>query len=360
MRAVLVASLFSAVAGQSGATVTALTNAVTACGQANQAALQPCVTESSTLSLALTNSSALNFAPFCTSTCFPVLRAYYASFGACVVAYRPTLLAALEADGVANATLMADTLTNGYMQLPRFMDFFCLKNERGDYCYSMFTQLSLSLATTTNNGSSVLDAVCGSYYNMGCCLPSLGSLIPSVSFMSSIASICPVLANYTPPVCPGWGQSAVALTVSMSLNGLTCSAYATQSETFKAQYMAALKLDLAAQGINAEYITISSITDVSGVCTLKVTLRAASDAATNALSTTAASLNTATLTNSNGVLATGSGVGSVTALGSAAVTTTTFVGPTATNSNPTQQNSNSGAILAPCAALLAAVLVWLA
>lgn len=360
------ASLLSVAVGQtvSAATQQALTTAISGCTQTLSAAFQNNQECTSVLSTVATftqaGSATLNLAPFCTSACFPRIRSAYVAFGTCMQAYVPTLEAALRADGVADPSMQARTMMLGFNYAAKSFDFYCLKNERGDYCYNMSSQFSANVAAA--NGSSILDAVCGGYYNMGCCLPSLGLLYADISptvgnvsynFMTSLATTCPVLADYNPPVCPGFGQRAVALSVSMSLTGLSCSTYQAQSATFKAQYMAALKRDLAAHGIDADFITIVAITEASGVCTVKVLLRAASDDATNALNTAASTLNTASLTASNEVLGSVSGVGSVTAMGAATVSTTYVSGQSGSD-------ASSGMIVGPSMALMAAFLAWLA
>jgi len=88
-------------------------------------------------------------------------------------AYGPSLEAALRADNVTNPVLTARIMMGAYNNIAKSFDFFCLKNERGDYCYPLLSKFSANIAAT--NGSSVLDAVCGGFYNMGCCLPSLVS-----------------------------------------------------------------------------------------------------------------------------------------------------------------------------------------
>lgn len=362
MRAAVLASVLSVAVGQtiSAATQTGFTNAMTACTQTSTAALQSnqaCVSLFGNMGTYMGTTSAsvaIDMSPLCGSTCFPIIRSTVVALGNCISAYMPTYVANLKADGVVNAEIYAASTSQGFNLFGDYLDFFCLKNERGQYCMASMFEMSTALSTVAANGSSVLDATCSSFYNMGCCLTSLGELTAktaNTSFVDSLSRTCPVLATYRPPACPGTGVRAVALSVSMGLTGLTCSAYQAQTDAFKAEYMAALKLDLASKGIDPAFITINTVTDSNGVCTVNVFLRAADDAATNALTTAAQTLNTASLTNSNAVLSTSASVGTVSALGTANVQSTYVSGPA--GSAP-----SSGALAVPSMALLAAFLAW--
>lgn len=272
--------------------------------------------------------------------------------------YKPTLIANLQRDGVADYQTLANTMTMGYAASSTYFDLYCLKNERGDFCFPMYFHMTQDIsANPGTNSSTVMDTICRYYYNGGCCLQSLANMYQgmnnNVSFTNSLALTCPALANYNPPQCLVAGAKAVALTVTMTLPGLACSAYLAQTAEFRAQYEAALKLDLASKGISASFININAITDANGVCTVKVLLRAGSDAETNGLNTAASTLNTATLTNSNQVLSTAAGTGTVSALGTASVSTITVQGGSA-------PDAGSAALAAPSVALLAAFLAWVA
>lgn len=361
MRAVSVAALISVAAGQaaSSATITGLSTAMQGCIQGLVAPLQSrsdcSVVAQSLASIFTSNNTDLR--PFCGSSCFAMMRNAYVGLGVCMRNYKPTLVANLRTDGVANPESFADSMIAPYDLYSSYFDFFCLQNERGDFCYPMYFQMSRDISASAATNVSVTDTLCRYYYNGGCCLPSLDamySLRANTSFISTgLARLCPPLADFNPPPCVGFGRTATALAVTMSLTGLTCSAYLAQTADFRAQYEAALKLDLAAHGISANFITIDAITDASGVCTVKVVLRAGSDAATNDLKTAASTLNGATLTNSNQVLSTAAGTGSVSALGTASVSTITVKGTA-------DSSTNSGALAGPSMALLAAVLAWVA
>lgn len=365
MRASIVFGLFAATQAQyyypSTEITQILTTSMTTCSQASVGILQnnqACSQVMGTLGPMLTSNNT-DFSPFCSSSCLTVLRSYFGALGVCMQGSYPSLVAQLRTENVTNPEAQATVSLRGYSQLGYTFDFMCMQNERGDYCFNMFVGMSRDLATTgTTNYTSVTDALCRFYYNAGCCMTSLDRLVQSFdlqnrSFTRMLGGVCPSLATFQPPPCLTFGQRALALKVSMSLTGLSCSAYLSQTDTFKEQYMAALKLDLASQGISASYILINTITDANGVCTLNMVIRGETDSITSGFQTTVSTLNSATLTGSNNFLATAPTVGTVSALGTASVSTTYVTGPVAVEPSP-------ASIAAPSALLLVAILAYLA
>jgi len=239
--------------------------------------------------------------------------------------------------------------------LPEIFNLMCTRNERGDFCISLFARMSSDLAASGQ--TTTMTTICNVYGNTGCCLVALDRLystsVPGYSFVTTLSRSCPNLVNFNPPACVSYGQTAIALNVNLPLVGLNCAIYHTQDDAFKVAFELAIKKDLAAAGIAVEYISVKSVADVNGVCTLTIVIRASSDAATRDLKPAAATLGTASLTAANAQLQTvpATTTGSVT-MQPGTVTEVTLTG---------QSVGNSGSSVVPSFFLIAAsIVMWLA
>lgn len=252
-----------------------------------------------------TTTGQLDLERFCGSPCMGQMKAMYDATSTCMLGYRSKLEADLQRDGVANVTALADSLMAGAKVISRLTDYMCVRNERDEYCMPKYTQFSKDISATV--GTTGNSTTCYAYANLGCCLRALDIFAPEGTPQSStlsglIVRMCPSLANVYPPTCLNYGQKALALIVTMPLNGLVCAAFNRQSDQLKADYQAALQADLAAGGLNSSYTVIKSVSEVNGVCTATVVVRAENDDVTRSLKTAASTANTAALTQSNQVL----------------------------------------------------------
>jgi len=336
-----------------------MANALVACEQPLTQQFQGnqyCAQQSSSITTAITGTDNTGLINFCSSNCLPLFNSGYTSMGLCMQAYIPTLTADLTRDGVANASFVAQTMSKAYMMLPEIFKLMCMRNERGDFCMTLYAHMGTDM--TANGQTPNITTICNVYYNCGCCLLALDHLyqviVPGTSFVTTLSGICPQLVNFNPPPCLSYGQSSLALSVAVPIVGLNCDVYAQQPETFKIAFELALKTDLAATGIPLDFISVKSVAAVGGVCTFTLVIRAASDTATKALEATAATINTAALTATTAQLQT---------VPATTTGTVTMQSPTVSEVTITGQTvGNSGSSVAPSCLLVGAsvVMMWLA
>jgi hypothetical protein len=291
----------------SQATTQDMVNALMACQQPLIQALQSnqaCSQQSAAIASSISGTDPAGLIAFCSSTCLPLMNNGYRHMGTCMQAYTPKLTSDLTRDGVANPASIAATMTSAYLMLPEIFNLMCTRNDRGDFCMPLFSRMGTDIAASGSN----LPNICNVYYNTGCCLSALDHLYqtisPSVSFVTSLSGVCPNLVNFNPPACVTYGQISLALTLIASVNDLNCGVLALQDANFRIAFEVALRQDLATQGVPFEFISVTSITDVGGVCTITLVIRANTDDETRGFQTAAATLTAATFTQSNAVLLT--------------------------------------------------------
>jgi len=350
MRAVSVLSaifLMVAADAQSAATQKGFDNAVNACTQALAAGFQGnpnCADNVDVVVAAIQSVNNTQLTAYCGSPCFPLINNAFKQLADCTNAYTPTLTANLTSDGVAAPSDAASKMISPILIGSQASAMMCMRNERGDFCMPLFSQLSAKLSDNSSADNFTFTRACGEVDNIGCCLTTLGQLYtfvsPGDSIVTPLHMLCPQLAT-DPPQCVGYGQSAVALRVSIPINGLNCTVYVQQTDSFHEAFQSAFKLDVAS-GVSANYITVQSVDSVKGVCTATLIVRAATDVDTRSLTTACSAMGSSTLTAISAVIRTAPTTASGNlSLGNATVTETTITGQSATPKNATNNNNNT-------------------